>query len=108
MLLQILDFDEDYMICNKTNNDIDWRTLEGSPTIRKILWIHYQPFPLLVQMPRRSGSVAKQLNQFMYLEESFKAILKECEIDPIEYDETMGEVDAHLWQKAMEAELESL
>ena len=44
----------------------------------------------------------------MYLEESFKAILKECEIDPIEYDETMGEVDAHLWQKAMEAELESL
>ena len=44
----------------------------------------------------------------MYLEESFKAILKECEIDPIEYDETMSEVDAHLWQKAMEAELESL
>ena len=59
-------------------------------------------------MPHRSGSVAKQLNQFMYLEESFKAILKECEIDPIQYDETMSEVDAHLWKKAMEAELESL
>ena len=59
-------------------------------------------------MPRRSGSVAKQLNQFMYLEESFKAILKECEIDPIQYDETMSEVDAHLWKKAMEAQLESL
>ena len=59
-------------------------------------------------MPRRSGSVAKQLNQFMYLEESFEAILKEHEIDPIEWDEAMSEVDAHLWKKAMEAELESL
>ena len=59
-------------------------------------------------MPRRSGSVAKQLNQFMYLEESFEAILKEHEIDPIECDEAMSEVDAHLWKKAMEVKLESL
>ena len=44
----------------------------------------------------------------MYLERSFEAILKEHEIDPIDYDETMSDVDAHLWQKAMEAELESL
>ena len=59
-------------------------------------------------MPRRSGSVAKQLNQFMYLEESFEAILKEHEIDPIDYDKVISDVDAHLWQKAIEAKLESL
>ena len=36
------------MICNKENNDIDWRILENSPTIHMILWIQYQPFPFLV------------------------------------------------------------
>ena len=36
------------MICNKPNNDIDWRILEDSPIIHKILWIQYQPFPFLV------------------------------------------------------------
>ena len=40
LLLQIPDFFyKDYMICNKANNDIDWRTLEDSLTIHKILWI---------------------------------------------------------------------
>ena len=28
-------FDEDYVICNKANNKIDWRIPEGSPTIHK-------------------------------------------------------------------------
>ncbi|RVW12624.1 Retrovirus-related Pol polyprotein from transposon TNT 1-94 [Vitis vinifera] len=55
-------------------------------------------------MPRRSGRVAKQPDQFMQLGESFKAILKEHEIDPIDYDEAMSDVNAHLWKKAMEAE----
>ena len=32
-------FYENYMICNKANNDIDWRILEDSPTIHKTLWI---------------------------------------------------------------------
>ena len=59
-------------------------------------------------MPCRSGSVVKQLNRFMYLGESFEAILEEHEIDPIYYDEAMSDVDAHFWKKAMEAELESL
>ena len=36
------------MICNKANNDIDQRILEDSPTINKIIWIQYQPFPFLV------------------------------------------------------------
>ena len=44
----------------------------------------------------------------MYLGESFKAILEEHEIPPIDYDKAMNDVDAHLWQKVMEAKLESL
>ena len=44
----------------------------------------------------------------MYLEESFEAIIKEHEIDPIECDEAISEVDAHLWKKVMEVKLESL
>ena len=44
----------------------------------------------------------------MYLGNSFEAILKEHEINPIGYDEAMSDVDAHFWQKDMEAELESL
>ena len=59
-------------------------------------------------IPRCSERVAKQLDRFMYLGKSFEAILKEHKIDPIVYDEAMSDVDAHLWQKAMEAELESL
>ena len=59
-------------------------------------------------MPCRSGRVIKQPNQFMYLGESFKAILKEHEIDPRDYDEAMSDVDVPLWQKAMKVELESL
>ena len=61
-----------------------------------------------ILMPRRSGSVVKQLNRFMYLRESFEAILEEHEIDPIDYNEATSDVDAQLWQKAMEVELESL
>ena len=44
----------------------------------------------------------------MYLWKFFKAILKEDEIDPIDYNEAMSDVDAHIWQKDLEAELESL
>lgn len=44
----------------------------------------------------------------MYLGESFKTISKEHDIDPIDYDETICKVDAHLWQWAMKVELESM
>ena len=43
----------------------------------------------------------------MYLGESFEAILEEHKIYPIDYNEAMSDVDAHIWKKAMEAELES-
>ena len=59
-------------------------------------------------MPCRGGRVVKQPDRFMYLGKSFEAILKEHEIDLIDYDEAMSDMDAHLWQKAMKAELESL
>ena len=47
-------------------------------------------------MPCRSGKVVKHLDQFIYLGKSFEAILKEHEIDPIDYDKAMSDVDAHL------------
>ena len=39
---------------------------------------------------------------------SFKVILRKHKIDPIDYDETMSDVDAHLWKRAMEVKLESM
>ena len=44
----------------------------------------------------------------MYLGESFEAIPKEHEIDLRDYDEAMSSDDAILWQRAIEAELESM
>ena len=61
-----------------------------------------------IPMPCHSGRVVKQPNQFMYLGKSFEAIIKEHEIDPIDYDKAISDVDAHLWQKSMEVELEFL
>ena len=58
-------------------------------------------------MPRRSERDVKQPDRFMYLGKSFEAILKEHEIDPIDYDEAMSNVDVYLWEKAMKVELES-
>ena len=46
-------------------------------------------------MPCHSGRVVKQPDQFMYLGKSFEAILKEHEIDPINYNEAMSDVNAH-------------
>ena len=44
----------------------------------------------------------------MYLGESFEVIIKEYEINPINYDEVMSSDDAILWQGAMEEKLESM
>ena len=59
-------------------------------------------------MPSHGRRVVIQLDRFMYLGESFKAILKEHEIDPTYYDEAMSSVDAFIWQGVMEVELESI
>ena len=59
------------------------------------------PIPIIpissTLMPRCSGRVVKQLDRFMYLGKSFTTILKEHEIDPIDYNEAMSDMDAHLW-----------
>ena len=47
-------------------------------------------------MPCHSGRVVKQLDRLMYLGKSFEAILKEHEIDPIDYSKTMSDMDAHI------------
>ena len=47
-------------------------------------------------MPCCSRRVVKQPNRFMYLGKSFEAILKEHEIDFIDYDKSMSDADAHL------------
>ena len=44
----------------------------------------------------------------MYLRESFEAIPKEHEIDPIDYDEAMSSDETILWQGATKVELESM
>ena len=59
-------------------------------------------------IPCCSRRVVKQPNRFKYLGKSFEAIIKEHEIDLINYDKTMSDVDAYLWKKTMEVELESL
>ena len=44
----------------------------------------------------RSGKVVIQSIQFIYLRESFEAILKEHELDSMDYDKAMSDVNAHL------------
>ena len=44
----------------------------------------------------------------MHLGKYFEAILKEHEIDPIDYDKAMSDVDAYCWKKTMEVVLKSL
>ena len=44
----------------------------------------------------------------MYLGDSFKSILEKHEIDLIDYDETLSDVNLHIWQRAMETKLESM
>ena len=44
-------------------------------------------------MSCRSERVVKQPDQFMYLGKFFEVILKEHEINPIDYDKTMGDLE---------------
>lgn len=46
-------------------------------------------------MPYRNRKVVIQLDQLMYLRESFKTIPEEHEINLMDYDEAMSTVDAY-------------
>ena len=92
------------MVSNNVRSKVILRDLDKTPTTAQDTM---DPVPTIpsssTPIPRRSGRVVKQPSRFMYLGESFEAILEEHEIDPIDYDEAMNDLDAHLWQKAMEA-----
>ena len=55
------------------------------------------PIPTILvsstSMPRCSRRVVIQPNRFMNFGESFEAIIEECEIYSIDYDETMSILD---------------
>ena len=60
-------------------------------------------------MPHHNGRVVKQLDRFMYLGKPFEAILKDHDINPIDYNDTMSDVYTHFLVKGYgEVELESL
>ena len=46
-------------------------------------------------VPFHNGKIFIQLDQFMYLRESFEFIPKKHDIDPIDYDKVMSNMDAH-------------
>ena len=98
-----------YMMSNNVKSKVDLRNVDKTPittqnTIDLIPTIPISSTPV----PRSNGRVVAQPDRFMYLGESFGAIPMEHEIDPTDYAKVISDVDAHLWQKAMEAELESM
>ena len=45
---------------------------------------------------------------FIGLRETYEAISEEAESNPYIYEETMKDIDAHHWVKAMKSELDSM
>ena len=82
---------------NMTKHDIDCRALEDSLTLAYgTMGLKVPTSIILVSsstlVPRFSGRVVFQLDWFMYI----------CEIDPINYDETICRVNAIPRQRAIE------
>ncbi|KAL5564391.1 hypothetical protein UlMin_027555 [Ulmus minor] len=57
---------------------------------------------------RRSWRIIRQPDRFMSSGEALEAELIGHENDPYTYNEAMGDVDANLWKKAMNVEMESM
>ena len=90
------------MISNTTKCDIDQRAFENTPTlVQKTIGLKVSTPTILVtcssSMPRHSGRVIVQLNQFMYFGDSFKVIPKEHKINPTNNNEEMSSDDVILW-----------
>ena len=60
------------------------------------------------QVPRRSGRIVRPPIRFIGLGETYKAISEEAKLDPYTYEETMNDIDAYHWVKAMKSELDSM
>ena len=58
-------------------------------------------------MPCHYGRNVRPPIRFIRLGETYEAISKEVETDPYTYEETMNDIDAHHWVKAMNSELDS-
>ena len=57
---------------------------------------------------RRSGRVIRQPLRYTLLGESFDRIPNELNTDACNYDESLKDKDAELWQKAMKSEMQSM
>ena len=89
--------EDDYMMSNKAKSELNLRVLDETPTITKKTMSLIPTIPISSTLvSNRSGKVVIQSNQFIYLRESFEAILKEHELDSMDYDEAMSDVNAHL------------
>ena len=67
--------------------------------------------PIIQQTSRElcnSGRIIRQPDRFMSSGEALEAEIIGHEDDPYTYDEAMGDVDAILWKKAMNVEMESM
>ena len=105
--------EEGYMMNDRVKHDIDWRTLEDTPTLAQRTMRQQVPTPTILVnsstfMAHCSGRIVIQPDKFMYLREFIKAIPKEHETDPIDYNNAMSSNDVILWQRAMEVKLESM
>ena len=78
------------MISNNAKSDIDWRTLEDSPTMHKIQWIQrYRDIPFLLLL----------LHEYLIIVGG---------LYPTNYDEAMSLLVLIIWQGTMKGKLESL
>ena len=60
------------------------------------------------QVPRCSGRIIRPPIRFIGLGETYEVISEEAESNPYTYEETMNNINAHHWVKAMKSELNSM
>ena len=72
---------------------------------------YQKDLPVEPQQPvelRRSGRMTRKPSRYLLLGKSYQAITIDCEEDPVNYKETLEDVDAQEWLKAMDREMESM
>ena len=89
---------------NKAKHDINWRELKDTLIFaQRIIGPKVStpiiPSNLSIQQSHHSGRVVIHLDRFMYLRESFEAIVKEHDIGPMDYNEAMSDVDVQYGDK---------
>ena len=107
--------EESYMNDFKPRSKVVLEELSGDRVPQEISVLDSNPRtnerPVNDQQPRelrRSGRVSRQPQFLMYDGEVHHAETVEHEEDPSTYKEAMKDVDAKLWKKAMNSELDSM